>query len=268
MNADAKTILHVSDLHFGRADAAVAEALVRTARELRPDVVVVSGDITQRARRAQFDAARQFVHALGGAATLVVPGNHDIPLWNLWSRAWRPYGGFVRAFGPALEPVQDDAALLVLGVNTTRAWRHSRGQVSAHQVDRVAQALRGATAAQLRIVVTHQPLAAPFRHIRSDLLVGRGEALAAWVDAGVDLLLAGHLHRSAIVAVGDVRARRAWVVLAGTAVSQRMRAGAGHGFNLVRWQPALRVAHVERWAYDVREGRWAAAASQRLDVQR
>jgi 3',5'-cyclic AMP phosphodiesterase CpdA len=268
VTAGAKTILHVSDLHFGRTSTDVADALVCTARELRPDLVIVSGDITQRARRDQWDAARDFVGALGAPQTLVVPGNHDIPLWNLWSRVRQPYAGFVRAFGPALEPVVDDAALLVIGVNTTRVMRHKRGEVSRAQVQRVAQALRGATITQLRIVVTHQPLAAPFDDVHGGLLVGRREALAAWVDAGADLLLAGHLHRAALVDVGQGRQRRAWVLLGGTAVSKRMRAGAGHGFNLVRWQPVLRTVEVEHWAYDARAGCWSAAASHRLEVQR
>ncbi|HET9206155.1 MAG TPA: metallophosphoesterase, partial [Burkholderiaceae bacterium] len=112
------TLLHISDTHFGTEQAPVVEALVRWAREQRPGLVVLSGDITQRARRKQFDAARRFVQRLGPVPTLAIPGNHDIPLFNLAARVFSPYVGYVRAFGAQLEPVIESPQWLVIALNT------------------------------------------------------------------------------------------------------------------------------------------------------
>lgn len=151
-------LLQISDPHFGTEQPPVVEALVALARRQRPDLLVLSGDITQRARPTQFRVARAFMHRLG-APVLAVPGNHDIPLFDLWARLRRPYAGHIAAFGDDLEPVHFSPDLMVVCVNTTRAWRHKHGEVSGLQVDRVARLLAGAGAAQLRVVVVHQPLA-------------------------------------------------------------------------------------------------------------
>src|SRR5690606_2397928 len=134
-------VLHVSDPHFGTEQAPVVAALERLARELRPGLVLLSGDITQRARRAQFAAARAFADRLGVPALLAVPGNHDIPLFNLAARLFAPYGNYARAFGTELEPQFADDDWLVIGVNTTRAARHKNGEVSVAQIERVAARL-------------------------------------------------------------------------------------------------------------------------------
>ena len=142
-------LLQISDPHFGTEQAPVVEALVALARQQRPDLLVLSGDITQRARPAQFRAARSFMDRLGGPL-LAIPGNHDIPLLNLWARWKTPYAQHCAAFGAELEPVFRSADVLVIGVNTTRAYRHANGEVSPAQIDRVASLLAGATAAQVR----------------------------------------------------------------------------------------------------------------------
>jgi predicted MPP superfamily phosphohydrolase len=151
-------LLQISDTHFGTEQGAVVEALCALAHQQRPDVVVLSGDITQRARPAQYRAARAFVDNLG-AAVLAVPGNHDIPLFDLWARLRSPYGRYSAAFGTDLEPVHHSPDLLVVCVNTTRPWRHKDGEVSALQIDRVARLVEHAVPAQLRVVVVHQPIA-------------------------------------------------------------------------------------------------------------
>ena len=111
--------------------------MVGLAGQQRPDLVVLSGDITQRARSAQFRAARAFVDRLE-APVLAIPGNHDIALFDLWSRLVRPFARHAAAFGQVLEPVHATDDLLVIGVNTTRPWRHKNGEVSYAQVERVA----------------------------------------------------------------------------------------------------------------------------------
>jgi 3',5'-cyclic AMP phosphodiesterase CpdA len=273
------TLLHVSDTHFGTERAHVAHDLLRLARELRPDLLVVSGDITQRARARQFTAARAFVDALGAPHSLVIPGNHDIPLFDLAARIGWPYRGYIRAFGDALEPAHESDELLVLCLNNTRPARHKHGEVSREQVERVAQRLRRAGRAQLRIVVTHQPCAVPRADARRDLLRGGEHALAAWSDAGADLVLGGHIHLPCVIPVEGL-ARPLWVALAGTAVSRRVRPEAGNSVNVIRWYAAALRVEVERWDFvesapgasagpALRDGEgWALRSSVAAEVSR
>ena len=151
-------VLHISDTHFGTEQPAVVEALILLAQQQQPDLVVLSGDITQRARPDQFRAARSFVDRLA-TPVLAIPGNHDIPLFDLWARLVSPYARYAVAFGGLFEPVYSSDDLLVVGVNTTRASRHKNGEVSKTQIDRVVALLAAARPEQLRVVVVHQPVA-------------------------------------------------------------------------------------------------------------
>jgi 3',5'-cyclic AMP phosphodiesterase CpdA len=243
-------VLQVSDTHFGTERAPVVEALVALAQQQRPDLVVLSGDITQRATPAQFRAARACVDRLG-ASVLAIPGNHDIPLLDLPARLLRPYAAFAQAFGPELEPVHASSDLLVLCVNTTRRWRHQNGEVSPAQIERVAARLRAADDAQLRLVVVHQPAAVLRPQDAHDLLRGHTAALARWAEAGADLVLGGHIHLPYVMALPAL-ARPLWVVQAGTAVSSRVRDGVPNSVNLLRWggrTPAGCCA-IEQWNFD------------------
>ncbi len=226
-------LLQISDTHFGTEQPHVVEALVTLAAQQRPDVVVLSGDITQRARPVQFRAARAFVDRLG-APVLAIPGNHDIALFDLWARLTCPYARYAAAFGAELEPVHASQDLLIVGVNTTRAWRHKNGEVSASQIDRVAKLLTAASPRQLRVVVVHQPAAVPRAKDRPNLLRGHVLAQRVWSAAGADLVMGGHIHLPYTLALHGL-ARRMWVVQAGTAVSSRTRPEAPNSVNLVRW---------------------------------
>ncbi|MBP9906654.1 MAG: metallophosphoesterase [Rhodoferax sp.] len=230
-------LLHLSDTHFGTEQPQVVEALVTLAAQQRPDVVVLSGDITQRASPAQFRAAKAFVDRLG-APVLAIPGNHDIPLFDLWARLTRPYAGFASVFGADLEPVYSAPDGLVLGVNTTRAWRHRHGQVSGAQMARVARLLAAAKPDQLRVVVVHQPLAVADASESVHLLRGHARAAQLWAQAGADLVLGGHIHLPFTLPLPGL-ARHLWVVQAGTAVSGRTRLGVPNSVNLLRWGHAV-----------------------------
>ena len=240
-------LLQVSDTHFGTERAPVVEALVKLADELRPDLVVLSGDITQRARRHEFDAARRLVERLAAPALLAIPGNHDIPLFNLAARISDPYGAYARVFGRDLEPSYESADLLVLGVNTTRAYRHKHGEVSGKQIERVAARLKGATQEKLKIVVTHHPMHVPPGTDEENLLRGYAEATRAWASAGADLVMGGHIHLP-FVRQTDA-GRPLWVAQAGTAVSRRVRAG-GEANSVTLVRCAAGVATVERLDHD------------------
>lgn len=250
--------VQISDTHFGTERAPVVEALVRMVHAQSPALVVLSGDITQRARPAQFRAARAFVDRLQVPATLAIPGNHDIALFNLASRLLDPYARHRRAFGHDLEPSFESDALLVLSVNTTRRWLHERGVVSARQVERVAQRLAHASARQLRVVVTHQPVHVSRHEDRDELLRGHEHAVQRWAAAGADLILGGHSHLPFVRALHEHHAglaRRVWVVQAGTALSSRLRHDAANSVNLVRSLAAPgapRRCIVERWDYEPR----------------
>ena len=230
-------LLQISDTHFGTEQPLVLEALVALAAQQRPDLVVLSGDITQRARPSQFRAAKAFVDRLG-APFLAIPGNHDIALFDLWSRLTRPYARYAKAFGANLEPVHASPDLLVIGVNTTRAWRHKNGEVSSAQIDRVAKLLSAASPQQLRLVVVHQPAAVAQVDERCNLLRGHDAALQAWSAAGADLVLGGHIHLPYTLALHGLP-RRLWVLQAGTAVSARTRPEAPNSVNILRWCEAL-----------------------------
>lgn len=266
-------LLQVSDTHFGTERAHVVDALLELAAEQRPDIVVLSGDITQRARRAQFAAARRLVDRMAAPATLAIPGNHDVPLFNLAARALSPFGGYARAFGAELEPSCETKDLLVLGVNTTRARRHKHGEVSAAQIERVAQRLQRCAPQKLRIVVTHHPMHVPFGADERNLLRGHAEAARAWARAGADLVIGGHIHlpfvRPMSERVPDL-ARPLWIVQAGTAVSHRVRAGGeANSVNMVRYDRADRGAcTVERWDHDTARNRFRIAERVRLALSR
>ncbi|MEH6387560.1 MAG: metallophosphoesterase [Pseudomonas profundi] len=248
-------VLQLSDPHFGTEQPHVVDALHRFIDNCAPDVLLLSGDITQRARRHQFDAAQRFLDRVR-CPVLAIPGNHDIPLFNLFARFINPYGNFQRAFGKQLEPEFSNPDVLVLGVNTTRASRHKDGEVSASQTARIIERLRQAEPGQLRIVMQHHPVRAVAESDTANLLIGRERAVPAWVDAGMDLLLGGHIHLPYVWPVyghdGET-GRKAWTVQAGTAISSRTRGEVPNSVNLIQheYEAGRHRCNVERWDYSL-----------------
>lgn len=259
-------LLHISDPHFGTERPAVLAALLRLAEHCAPRLIVLSGDITQRARRSQFAAAHRFVEQLP-APVLAIPGNHDIPLFDLWHRWRAPYAHYCEAFGPGLEPEWESAEWLVLGLNTTRWWRHKNGEVSTSQMTRIASRLRAASAAQVRVVVTHQPLAVTRPEDEANLLRGHAMAVHLWGEAGADLVLGGHIHLPFVQPLRPAPSHRPlWAVQAGTAVSSRVRGGIPNSVNLIRRDDALRRCRVEQWDYVADADAFACRQTQVLDL--
>lgn len=257
-------LLQMSDPHFGTEQAPVVEALSALVARERPEVLVLSGDITQRARPAQFAAAARFVEQLGVPHVLTLPGNHDISLFNPFVRLLQPYARYERAFGSSSEPELDSPELLVIGVDTTRRYRHVDGEISAQQIERVARRLEQASRAQIRIVVTHQPVDVPRTTDEHNLLHGRDAAVRAWTQAGADILMGGHIHLPYVLSLSQRypgMTRAAWCVQAGTALSSRVRPGAPNSVNLLRSGDAEASAAprcvVERWDYDVTRSAFA-----------
>ena len=263
-------LLQVSDPHFGTEQAPVVAALERLVAAQRPDVLLLSGDITQRATAAQFAAARAFVDRLQVPTVLAVPGNHDIPLFNLAQRLLQPYARYQQAFGPVLEPEFDSPSVLVLALNTTRWWRHADGEVSDAQITRVAARLARATARQWKLVLLHQPVAVTRAEDRKNLLHGHADAVQRWRAAGADMVLGGHIHLPFLLPLpapgkGSGPGPVLWAVQAGTAVSSRVRAEAGNSVNLIRVADSgPRQAAVERWDHDAGLQQFCCVAQQAL----
>ncbi|GKS74416.1 metallophosphoesterase [Acidovorax sp. SUPP950] len=249
-------LMHLSDLHFGAHDPRVCAAVARLVKTLDVSLLVVSGDLTQRATAEQFEQAHAFIAGLGVPHRLVMPGNHDVPLFAWWERLGRAYRRYERWWGRDLEPVCDVDGFLAVGVNTTRPWRHERGSLSHAQIDAVAQRLASAPRDRWRIVVTHHPLVV---HPTSDTEHRphrAGEALARWREAGAQLLLSGHAHEPGLAEVLP----GLWAARAGTAVSVRLRAHAPNSLVTLECPAPVRSGaevlparhRLTRWDYDAR----------------
>ncbi len=243
-----RALAHLSDLHFGRIDAHALERLAEALVAARPDLVVVSGDLTQRARAHQFRAARGWLDALG-LPWLAVPGNHDVPLHDVVSRLLWPLRRYRRHFEAEAEPVYEDEAMLVLGLNSARGLTVMDGRVNARQVQHAVARLRAAGVGKVKFVVTHHPFELP-EPGHGEPIGRAGMAFPRLVDeGGADVFLAGHFHRAGSWASGAHHGarRRTLLVQAGTSTSTRHR-GEGNGYNLIRVEhggAALTVEHHE-----------------------
>lgn len=221
-----RRIAHLSDLHFGAVDPAVVEALAAELEANRPDLVLISGDLTMRARRREFREARRFVERLPGTV-LIVPGNHDVTPFRLHERFLDPFATWRRELGHATEWVWQDGELGIVGINTARrgGWYldWSRGRVSQTALARACTRLSFLHPGLFRIVVAHHPFLPPPEQPERRLVGGAERALSAFAAQGVRLLLAGHLH------LGYVRTRDAEVLPEGAAAT-----AAGPGLLVVQ----------------------------------
>lgn len=243
-----RKIVHLSDLHFGHTDPSIVAALVQQVTRVRPDVVAVSGDLTQRARRAQFLEARAFLDALPGPQ-LVVPGNHDVPLYNVLARFLNPLGRFRRYVTADLQPYYADSEIVSVGINTTRSFTVKGGAIRQADVRGVCEKLRRTSGRVVKIVVGHHPFDALERLTRERFRPAMEPAVEALTRCGADIFLTGHLHvgyTGATAARYRIGGRSAIVVEAGTATSTRVR-GEANGFNLLHVDPDVVVVERYRW---------------------
>jgi 3',5'-cyclic AMP phosphodiesterase CpdA len=229
-----RTLVHLSDLHFGRVDHTLLEPLRRTVCSLNPSVLVVSGDLTQRARASQFEAARAFLDTLP-KPQIVVPGNHDVPLYNVFARFLGGLSRYRRYLSHDLEPTYIDEEIAVVGINTARSLTFKGGSINEEQVERVRAKLCELPENVSKVVVTHHPFDLP-PHWDDEHIVKRAPlAMQMFSRCGADILLAGHVHMSH---AGDTTGRykiegfAALVVQAGTATSTRSR-GELNSFNVL-----------------------------------
>lgn len=244
-----RTLVHLSDLHFGRVDPALLDPLRNLVREIAPNVVVISGDLTQRAKSEEFEQARAYLDTLPGPQ-IVVPGNHDISLYNVFRRFLQPLDRYKRYITDDLNPVFIDDEIAVLGVNTARSLTFKDGRVNKEQVEQIRATLADLDPKITRVVVTHHPFDLPPGSEEDDLIDRANMAMDTFSKVGVDLLMAGHLHTSH---AGNTSARykisdyAALVVQAGTATSTRGR-GEVNSFNVIRIEPER--IEVDRYGWD------------------
>lgn len=226
------TILHISDLHFGPPYLeSVGEALLRFAAENASDIIVASGDFTQRAKREQFAAARVFLDCLPKSPLVVIPGNHDIPLYRVKERLLTPYALYQEYISADLEMVLRHPEAVIVALNTTAPLRAiTNGRVRPRQFDFCREALRDAQPGAARIVVAHHPFAPArdFDKRGAHVLPHAKEALDRFTEMEVDLILGGHLHRAYIGNSLDLysskdRSSGIIIVQSGTSTSQRGR---------------------------------------------
>lgn len=233
-------IAHLSDVHFGAHDPAVVAGAEAWLAEHRPDLVVISGDFTQRARVEQYREAGAFLDRLeaAGLKTLGVPGNHDVPLYDVVRRFVRPLHRYRRYIDEELCPWFENDRLAVLGINTARAFTFKNGRINHEQMALIRARFRDVPDDRTKVLVTHHPLfAMPIGEAGAltRVVEQHDDALEAVCDAGVHILLAGHFHRSFSGSAREMvkKAGPALVIQAGTATSTRLRAGEAQSFNLV-----------------------------------
>lgn len=242
-----RTIVHLSDLHFGRIDPAILDPVIGFVRALRPDVVAVSGDLTQRARTSEYIAARDFLRALP-LPQIVVPGNHDVPLHNLFSRFVKSLNRYRRYITDDLAPFYADLEIAVAGVNTARALTWKGGRINRAQLAALRRHFNHVPPERTKIVVTHHPFDLPAA--ASGHVVGRSRlAIQTFAECGVDVFLAGHFH---IADIGYTAKRyrmpgySALIISSGTSTSTRGR-GEPNSLNVIRIErPNITI---ERWVW-------------------
>jgi 3',5'-cyclic AMP phosphodiesterase CpdA len=271
-----KTIVHISDLHFGRTDPTRVRALHDFIHAAKPNVIAVSGDLTQRARSHEFTEARAFIDSLP-SPHVVIPGNHDVPLYDVFSRLTRPFAKYRKYFHEELEPHYVDDEIVMCGLNSARGLTIKDGRLDRAQVERAALRFRDHAQA-VKIVVTHHPFQVPPGHEEDDIIGRARDAMAKLAEAGADLFLAGHLHATHAASSFEryrIPGHSALVVHAGTATSSRVR-GEDNAFNVLHVdRQHIAVDHIvwkgsafalDRTSRFIRaEGGWATDPAGRVD---
>jgi len=235
-------VLHISDLHFGPPfRPAVGEALLNRAELLEPDVLVVSGDFTQRAKPEQFAAAAEFLKRLPPVPQLVVPGNHDVPLYRVFERFLNPHGLYRKYISEELNPILQVDGAVIVGLDTSSPYRNiTNGRIHRWQLDLCTDALQHAPPDAARIVVAHHHFAPAPDYLHDWTMPKARRAIDRFVDLGVEMILGGHLHRAYIgnsldFFPGSHRERGIIIVQSGTSTSRRGRGRERekNSFNLI-----------------------------------
>ncbi|HEV2233339.1 MAG TPA: metallophosphoesterase family protein [Terriglobia bacterium] len=256
-----RTIVHLSDLHFGRVDHATTQPLVRQIKAIQPHLVVVSGDLTQRARKEQFQEAGRFLESLP-KPQIVIPGNHDVPAYNLFKRFLTPLKRYRQYVTDELLPHYIDDELAVFGLNSTRSFTTQYGRLREKDIARVCEKLGQLPEGVTKIVACHHPFDLPLKHTQRDLIRSAESAMRAFADCCVDIILSGHLHRSHTSHAAQryrIQGHKALIVQAGTAISNRRRSET-NSFNVLRIGDANLI--VERLTWNVKDSSYTLSKAE------
>jgi 3',5'-cyclic AMP phosphodiesterase CpdA len=270
-------ILHLSDLHFGAHDERLVHAVEAEADRLQAQLVVVSGDFTQRATTEQFREACHFLERLRehGHEVIGVPGNHDVPLYDVLRRFLSPLARYRRFIDETLCPFVELPGVAVLGINTARSLTFKDGRINRQQLDFIREAFSRTSSEAMRILVTHHPLFAMEVAGERERAIGRHElALDVVEECGVDMVLAGHHHHASSRDASELvtRSGGVLVVQAGTATSTRVREQE-QSFNTIDINEGSAAVTVHSWtgdqfrdtqprSYRWQDGRWCLAKSE------
>lgn len=249
-------LLHISDLHFGPPYVPeVGEALLEIAPRLEPDVIVVSGDLTQRAKPEQFAEARKFIDRLPAVPKVIVPGNHDVPLYRVAERFTDPHKYYREHISPELNTTLalDDA--VIVGLDSTAPKSSlTNGRVHAGQLEFCQEAFAEAPEHASRIVVAHHHFAPAPDYLYDQTMPKARRAMNRFIELGVELVLGGHLHRAYIgnsldFYPGNHRDRGIVIVQCGTSTSRRGRGRERekNSFNLIDIEGGM--LHITHYMY-------------------
>jgi 3',5'-cyclic AMP phosphodiesterase CpdA len=225
------TLLHISDLHFGPYYVPhVGEALLEAAQALKPNVIIASGDFTQRAKLEQFAAAREYLDRLPPVPLVVCPGNHDVPLYRIWERLTRPHDNYRQYISGELNSVLRIDGAVIVSLDSTAPWTAiTNGRIRQAQLDYCQQAFADAPSDAIKVVVAHHHFAPAPDYERGSVMPKARRAIDIFEQLKVDMILGGHLHRAYIgnsldVYPGKNRKHGIVIVQSGTSTSRRGRA--------------------------------------------
>lgn len=246
-------IMHISDLHFGPFFMpAVAESVLTSALALKPDCIVASGDFTQRAKIAEYAAARKFLDQLPPVPLVVCPGNHDVPLYRVWERITRPHANYLEYISPKLNDVLDMPHARIVSLDSTAPLRAiTNGRIRQDHLTFTRDAFADSPEEKVRIVVAHHHFAPAPDYERSSVMPRARRAMEVFEACGVEMVLGGHLHRAYIgnsldVYPGRDRKHGIVIVQSGTTTSRRGRARERekNSFNWIRvTEDSIRITH-------------------------
>lgn len=246
----ATLLAHISDIHFGAVDIGAAKRLAGQINALGADGVIVTGDLTQAGRKREFRSAAEYLDSFT-APLLVVPGNHDVPVYNLGRRFATPWSRFKSHISEDLAPLAQFGEAFVAGLNSARragpSFDWSLGRLSRRQLEAAAQSL-GAAEAPFKVVALHHPVTPGPGRAGQAVIERASHALDVFAKGGADLIVTGHAH-IAQAEIKTTRDRTLVVSAAGTASSTRLR-GELPSFNLMRYERDRLEIETHRYGAD------------------